>query len=358
MVLVNFLNMIEKKIWGKTPDGKDIIRYTIINASGAKISLSNYGAGIISICVPDKEGVITDVALGYADAESYIFDGPCMGKIPGRYANRIAKGKFSLDGNEYTLAINNGPNHLHGGPGTDCYANRIWSSWTEAGSVTFALDSPDMDAGYPGNLLVEAKYTWSEDNVLSLLIKAKSDKTTVVNLTNHAYFNLKGEGCGDIKEHLLKIYASKYLPTDPTLIPTGELTSVEKTPMDFTSERKIGEGISAEFPAIKYGKGYDNCWAVDGWNKGELKKVAELSEETSGIKLTVHTDQPGIQIYTGNWLSGTPISKSGKKYVDYDGVALECQAFPDSPNRSEFPFTPLTADEIYENEIVFEFGLK
>lgn len=329
--------------------------FTLVNRSGASVVLSNVGAGIVSIVVPDRDGRMADVALGYASAESYFCDGPCMGKVPGRYANRIAGGRFSLDGKEYRLAINNGPNHLHGGPGKECYASRIWRGVQRDNEVFFSLESPDGDAGYPGALKAEAHYIWDDDNRLTLHLTATCDSPTVVNLTNHAYFNLKGESAGDVTDHALQLFASRYLPTDETLIPTGELAPVEGTPMDFTSPQVIGRRLHADFPALNYGKGYDNCWVVDGYVPGEVRKVAELCEQTSGRVLEVFTDAPGIQVYTGNWLEGCPESKSGGRYHDYDGVALECQAFPDSPNKPQFPFKPLEKGETYGNTIIFAF---
>jgi Galactose mutarotase and related enzymes len=329
--------------------------FTLENRSGAKVVLCNVGAGIISVVVPDKDGRMADVALGYGDLQSYFCDGPCMGKVPGRYANRIAGGKFTLDGKEYSLAINNGPNHLHGGPGEQCYASRIWHGAQRDNEVFFTLESPDGDAGYPGKVRAEAHYSWSEDNVLTLELMATSDARTIINLTNHAYFNLKGESAGNVGDHKLMLYASRYLPTDETLIPTGEMAPVKGTPMDFTESTLLGSRLHDDFPALNYGKGYDNCFVVDDYIEGTVRKVAELTSEEGGRKLTVSTDAPGIQIYTGNWLSGCPKSKSGKEYQDYDGVALECQAFPDSPNRPHFPFKALEKGGTYRNTIIFDF---
>ena len=333
----------------------DIKLFSIVNADGSEVILSNLGAGIVSVVVPDRDGRPADVVLGYRDPADYDTDGPCMGKVPGRYANRIAAGRFSLGGKSYELAVNNGPNHLHGGPGAQCFANRIWEAEAQPSGVRFTLDSPDGDAGYPGALHVEARYTWSDDRRLTLLLRATAEAETIVNLTNHAYFNLKGEEAGDVTGHRLKLYASRYLPTDETLIPTGEPAPVAGTPMDFTQPKAIGAELKADFPALNYGKGYDNCFVVDDWQEGVVRPVAELSEETSGRRLVVLTDAPGIQVYTGNWLSGCPVSKSGRAYRDYDGVALECQAFPDSPNRPQFPFKTLKPGEIYENTIIFAF---
>ena len=334
----------------------DIKLFSIVNTDGSEVILSNLGAGIVSVVVPDKIGNMADVVLGYHNPEDYDADGPCMGKVPGRFANRIAKGRFTLGGKSYELAINNGPNHLHGGPGAQCFANRIWKAREIRDGVIFLLDSPDGDAGYPGNLHVEARYTWSDDHKLTLHLSAVSDAETIVNLTNHAYFNLKGEDAGDVTEHELKLFASRYLQTDENLIPLpGAPAPVKGTPMDFTTAKPIGRDLKADFPALNYGKGYDNCFVVDDWQKGLVQPVARLTEPTTGRRLTVSTDAPGIQVYTGNWLAGCPQSKSGKSYNDYDGVALECQYFPDSPNRPDFPFETLKPGEVFENTIVFAF---
>lgn len=334
-------------------NAEEIRLFSIVNADGSEVILSNLGAGIVSIVVPDREGKLADVVLGYRDPGDYDTDGPCMGKVPGRFANRIAKGRFALDGKTYELAVNNGPNHLHGGPGPQCFANRLWEAEELRDGIRFSLDSPDGDAGYPGNLHVEARYTWSDDHKLTLHLSATTDAETVVNLTNHAYFNLKGEDAGDVTGHELKLFASRYLPTDETLIPQGGPASVKGTPMDFTTAKPIGRDLKADFPALNYGKGYDNCFVVDDWQKGMVRPVARLTEASTGRRLTVSTDAPGIQVYTGNWLEGCPVSKSGKAYHDYDGVALECQCFPDSPNRPDFPFETLKPGEEYENTIVF-----
>ncbi|MDE5915879.1 MAG: galactose mutarotase, partial [Duncaniella sp.] len=250
----------------------EITLYTLTNASGASVTLSSLGAGIVAICVPDGDGKLANVALGYKDPASYLGDGPCAGKIPGRFANRIALGKFTLDGKEYSLAINNGPNALHGGP--TGFMNRIWASEAEGDKVTFTYHAADGEEGYPGALDVKAEYSWSEDNELTLRITAETDSATVVNLTNHAYFNLDGENAGSVLDHELRLDASHYLPTDDTQIPTGELAPVASTPMDFTRPKAIGRDIEADFHPLKVGKGYDHCWVIDGYEKGKLKEVA------------------------------------------------------------------------------------
>ena len=344
---------IKKEIWGKTPDGKEIFLYTLKNASGAYVKLSNLGAAIVSIVVPDKKGKLDDVVIGYENPLDYFGDGPCCGKVPGRFANRIAKGKFTLDGKEYTLPINNGPNHLHGGP--DGFQNKLWDSRIEGDSVEFMYFSEDGEAGYPGNLKAVAHYTWSEDNSLKLILTAESDAPTVVNLTNHVYVNLNGAGSGTVLNHKLELNCSQWLPTDSTLIPEGDPADVAGTPMDFVEAKPIGQDIKADFPALKYGKGYDNCWLIDGAMPGQLATAADLWGDVSGRHMEVLTTQPAVQVYTGNWLKGSPKGKGGKEYEDYDAVAIECQKCPDSPNRPDFPPTELRPGEVYEEAIIWVF---
>lgn len=340
------------KTTAQSPKG-EISLFTLTNASGASVTVSSLGAGIVAVMVPDREGKLANVALGYKNPADYIADGPCAGKVPGRFANRIARGKFSLDGKEYTLAINNGPNALHGGP--EGFQNRIWDSAVEGDSVVFTYHAADGEEGYPGNMTVKAVYTWNDDNELSLVLTAGTDAKTVVNLTNHVYFNLDGEQAGTVLDHEMKIKAARYLPTDDTQIPTGELAPVDGTPMDFTSFKTIGRDIKADFEPLKIGKGYDHCWALDDYEKGKLQEIAVLQSRKSGRRLTVLTTQPGVQIYTGNWLAGCPESISGGNYNDYDGVALECQNFPDAPNHPEFPSSVLNPGETFEETIRFKF---
>lgn len=347
---------IKKEVWGTSPEGKEILRYTLTNVSGASVVLSSLGAGIVSVNVPDKDGNLADVVLGYKNPLSYLNDGPCAGKIPGRYANRIAHGRFSLDGKEYTLPVNNGPNHLHGGP--EGFQNQIWESRENEDGVEFMYYSADGEMGYPGDLKVVARYDWSDENELRLTMTAESDAPTVVNLTNHAYFNLDGEGSGSILDHVLRLNAAEYLPTDETLIPLGESEPVAGTPMDFVLPKLLGRDINSDFPALKYGKGYDNCWVIDGAEPGQIQTAAELYSPRSGRVLEVLTTQPGVQIYTGNWLSGCPEGKCGRSYNDYEGVAIECQHFPDSPNKGEYPSTVLRPGEVFEEAIIFAFSIR
>ncbi len=337
-----------------SPKG-EITLFTLENENGASVTLSTLGAGIVSVVVPDADGNLADVALGYGNAADYLYDGPCMGKIPGRYANRIAAGHLEIDGVVHQLAINNGPNALHGGP--EGFQNQIWEAeMDDADRVVFSLVSPDGDAHYPGEVRARVAYTWTEDNVLRIDLGAVTDAPTVVNLTNHAYFNLAGEGSGSVLDHELQLMADHYLPTDDTLIPTGELAPVAGTPMDFTQFKTLRRDIEADFPALHYGKGYDNCWVLNGGEQ-ELRTAAILRHKASGRVLEVVTDQPAVQVYTGNWLDGCPTGKDGHVYHDYDGVAIECQGMPDAPNKPHFPSQLLLPESEYKKTIFFEFGV-
>ena len=343
---------INRKLWGRTPEGKPIYKYILTNASGASAVLSNLGAAIVAVNVPDKNGKLADVILGYGKAESYFGDGPCAGKCPGRYANRIAKGKFSLDGKEYTLPINNGPNHLHGGP--EGFQNQVWESRKRKGGVEFKYVSADGEMGYPGRMVVVARYEWTEANELRLTFRARTEAETVVNLTNHVYFNLDGKG--SVLRHWLKMNASEYLPTDATLIPAREPEPVHGTPMDFRKPKTLGRDIKKPFPALEFGKGYDACYVLDDWRPGQIRLAAELFSKRSGRSVKVHTTQPGLQVYTGNWLEGCPVGKRGRIWHDYGAVALECQHFPDSPNHPAYPSTVLKPGKTFHEAIIFEFG--
>lgn len=339
-----------------SPKG-DITLYTLTNAAGASVTLSSLGAGIVSIVVPDKDGELGDVVLGYANAADYLGDGPCAGKVPGRFANRIAKGVFCLNDEKFHLAINNGPNALHGGP--QGFQNQIWeSSVTRDGEVEFGLMSPDGYEGYPGNLTVKATYKWTDACDLELTLEAETDATTVVNLTNHVYFNLQGHNAGSMTGHRLWLKASRYLPTDDTQIPTGEYAPVAGTPMDFTAGKAIGRDMYEPFDALVIGKGYDHCWVLDDYEPGRLQHVATLSDTVSGRSVEISTTQPGIQVYGGNWLEGCPAGKDGAVYHDYAAVALECQGFPDAPNKPHFPSPILEPGQHYHHIIKFTFKQK
>lgn len=346
--------MKQKVEVGHTPKG-DAKLVTLTNDNGASVVLCSVGAALVAANVPDKNGVLDDVVIGYKNPQDYLYDGPCAGKVPGRYANRIAKGHLEIAGKTYQLAINNGPNALHGGP--EGFQNQIWECTVDGDSVVFAYAAKDGEENYPGNLTVKAKYTWTNDNCLILDLYAETDAETVVNLTNHAYFNLAGEGSGCVLDEVLWLKASKFLPTDSTLIPSGEFADVKGTPMDFTTPTELGARIKEDFPALNYGKGYDNCWVIDDYKPGNVQLCARLSDPKSGRSLEVYTDQPAVQVYTGNYLGGgkSPGKKTNRPYNDYDGVAIECQDMPDAPNHSNFPDTTLRPGEVYHRVIKFKF---
>lgn len=335
----------------------EAILVTLTNASGASVTLCSVGAAIVAVNVPDASGKMADVVIGYRDVDSYFYDGPCSGKVPGRYANRIAAGKLTVDGKTYQLAINNGPNALHGGP--EGFQNQIWDTEVKGDdTVEFTYHAADGEENYPGNLTAKAVYKWNDACELTLDLYAVTDAPTVVNLTNHVYFNLAGDGSGSALGQELQLKASKYLPTDSTLIPTGDIADVAGTPMDFTVPHTLGERIKEDFPALVYGKGYDNCWVIDDYVPGKEQLVACLTDPVSGRKLEVTTDQPAVQVYTGNYLGGDILGKTGKLYRDYDGVAIECQDMPDAPNHPEFPSTALLPGEEYHRVIKFKFSTK
>lgn len=346
------MNMkVNRKLWAKAPDGKCIYKYTITNESGASVVLTNIGAGIVAINVPDRDGRLGDVVVGYSRAESYFGDGPYAGKCPGRFANRICRGEFTLDGKLYKVPVNNGPNHLHGGP--EGFSNKVWDSRKNHGKVEFLYFSEDGEMGYPGNLKVIARYEWTEDNQLRLTLTARTDRKTVVNLTNHAYFNLN---CGgSVLRHYLTLNCSEYLPTDSTLIPLGDSEPVAGTPMDFLNPKTLGRDIRKDFPALNYGNGYDACWVIDDYVPGQLCEAAELYSKKTGRVLKVLTTQPGVQVYTGNYLGGCPMGKRGRIYHDNEAVAIECQHYPDSPNHPDYPTTVLNPGKVYKQVIIYSF---
>lgn len=334
----------------------DIRLIKIVNRSGAYVVLSSFGAGVVEVAVPDRHGKIENVALGYADPASYIYDGPCMGKIAGRYANRIAFGKITLDGKEYQLDCNLPPHHLHGGK--DGFSNRNWDAEIFENGVRFSYVSKDGEENYPGTLRVTATYRWSDDSRLSLDLHAETDRETVVNLTNHTYWNLDGSDSGTALRHEMRMKANGWLPTDKTQIPLGEVAPVEGTPMDFTEWKELGKDISEDFEALKIGKGYDHCWAIDSWEPGRIiEDAVELRDAKSGRMMTISSDQPGVQVYTGNWLKGCASNRSGRAYEDYDGVAIEMQGFPDAPNQPQFPSQTLRPGESYDRNITFSFSV-
>lgn len=346
---------IEQHLWGMTPEGEAIVLYTLTNDKGAQVRLSNFGAAVVGVVVPDREGNLADVALGYKHPEGYFFDGAAAGKSVGRCANRIAFGRMTVEGEEYALEINNGGNHLHGG--TKNFANRIWESRVEENRVVMDLTSEDGDQGYPGELHVEAIFDFDDEDSLEITYLARSDKTTVVNLTNHLYLNLAGENSGTVLDHELQLNSSQVPEMNERQIPTGKLLDVAGTPQDFRTFRALRDGIASEFNHIRDFKGYDHPFAIDGWKPNILGEVGTLRDPQSGRCVQVLSSQPSVMIYTANWLSGgCPETKSGRRYADYDGVAIECQNYPDAVNHPEFPSPLLHPGELYCQKIVFRFG--
>lgn len=338
-----------------SPQG-DITLITMTNSGGASVVLSTLGAGIVEVNVPDRDGNIADVALGYADPLDYMADGPCMGKTPGRYANRICHGRFTLDGVEHQLAVNCGPHHLHGGPSG--FQNRIWKYDIAGDSVTFTRTSPAGEESYPGEVKASVTYRWTDDCRLIIDYLATADAPTPLSLTNHTYWNLNGEGSGSALLHTLRLDCPRYVRTDATLAPTGDLDPVAGTPMDFTEPKQVGRDIKADFQALRDGKGYDHCFCTGAYDgKGTLAHVATLCGDRSGRVLDVYSTLPGVQLYTANWLTGgTPKGRHGADYQDYDAVALECQMLPDSPNHPEFPCAILRPGEQWRHTIVYQLS--
>ncbi len=342
-------------------DFDSIKLYTLENESDMTVLATNYGAIITSIIVPDRDGNLADVALGYDRVEDYInaVDKPYFGAVVGRYGNRIAKGEFTLDGETYSLLKNNGENHLHGGAmGFD---KVVWTvdEYIEGKSLTLSYLAKDKEEGYPGNLQLQITYTLRDDNSLVVDYYATADKATPVNVTQHTYFNLKGEGQGTILDHELMLNAKKFTPVDETLIPTGEMPTVAGTPFDFTTAKSIGRDIGQQDEQLSFGLGYDHNWILDKDGKeGELSLAAQVHEPTSGRVMEIHTTEPGLQFYGGNFLDGRLKGKSGKPYIHRGGFCLETQHFPDSPNQTNFPSTILKPGDTYESRTVFKFSTK
>jgi aldose 1-epimerase len=342
-------------------DFDSIKLYTLNNDSGMTVKVTNYGAIITSIIVPDRNGKRADVALGYDRVEDYInaVDKPYFGAIVGRYGNRIANGEFTIDGETYSLLKNNGDNHLHGGAiGFD---KVVWDADYDEAKNTIALSylAKDKEEGYPGNLQLKVTYTLTDDNSIVVDYHATTDKATPVNVTQHTYFNLKGEGEGTILDHELMLNAKQYTPVDEGLIPTGELPAVAGTPFDFTSGKAIGRDIGQHNEQLKFGLGFDHNWVLDKAGKeGELTLAARVYEPTSGRVMEIHTTEPGIQFYCGNFLDGRLKGKSGKPYVHRGGFCLETQHYPDSPNQPNFPSTILKPGEEHTSQTVFKFSTK
>jgi aldose 1-epimerase len=347
---------VQKEEFGKTADGKTVNIYTIKNTNGLEVKVSEFGAILVSLKVPDKEGNFEDIILGFDDLEGYINDNTFQGVIAGRYANRIAKGKFTLNGEEYTLATNDGENHLHGG--VEGFGKKVWKgeeiNTEEGAGVKLTYLSEDGEEGYPGNLENTVKYILNDNNELKIVLKSKTDKATPVNLTNHAYFNLKGQGDGTILEHKLKLNAKEYTPVDDGLIPTGEIKSVEGTPLDFTELTAIGSRI-AETDKKFYG-GYDHNFIITKSDE-PLSMVAKAVEPESGRVMEIYATMPGVQFYSGNFLDGFK-GKGGKAYEQHYAFCLEPQYYPDSPNKPDFPSCVINAGEERKETILYKFSVE
>lgn len=344
--------------YGMTRDSLAVEEYTLKNKNGMEVKIITYGGIITSWTAPDKDGNYKNIVLGYDNLAQYQRSTPYFGALIGRYGNRIAKGMFTLDGNTYQLPKNDGQNHLHGGPkGFDKVVWTVTDSKAEGEGAVLKLKylSPDMQMGYPGNLEATVTYTLTGDNALEVDYAATTDKTTVVNLTQHSYFNLSGDFSTNILDHELTISASKYLPVDGTLIPTGELATVSGTPFDFTSAKVIGTDITAENEQLKRGKGYDHCWVVDGEG---MRLAASVYHPASGRVMEISSNEPGIQFYSGNFLDGRLPVPGGGTYGHRSGLCLETQHFPDSPNQPAFPTTTLKPGETYSTKTIFKFTTK
>jgi aldose 1-epimerase len=348
-------NQITRQSFGKTKDGTEVYLFTLKNSKGAEARISNYGGIVVSLKVPDRNGQIDDVVLGYDNLDDYLKETPYFGALIGRYGNRIARGKFTLDGHEYTLATNNYPNALHGGiKGFDkvVWEPRLWAN-LDGPALKLTYVSKDGEEGYPGTLSVMVIYTLTQDNALRVDYTATTDKDTVVNLTQHSYFNLAGKG--DILGHAVMMPADRFTPVDSTLIPTGDLPLVEGTPFDFRTPTAIGARINQEDQQLKFGKGYDHNWVFTK-AVGQLTLMAKVTEPTTGRVLEVFSTEPGLQFYSGNFLDGTLKGKGGWVYQFRNGFCMEPQHFPDSPNKPQFPSVVLKPGDTYHNTIIYKFA--
>lgn len=342
------------KAFQQTLNGKEVGLYALKNKNNARAELTSYGARLVSLFVPDKDGNLIDVVLGHDSLAGYAKPGePYFGCTIGRYGNRIGNAKFTLDGKQYTLDANDGPNSLHGG--REGFHTKVWDAvQKDSQSIVFTYLSKDGDAGYPGNLNVKVTYTLTDDNALQIDYEATTDAKTVVNLTNHAYFNLNGAGSGTINNHELMIDADNMTPVNATLIPVGKPMKVEGTPFDFRKPTAIGSRIDTTNEQIKNGRGYDHNFELNGAN-GSVKKVCTVKGDISGITMEVMTDQPGLQFYGGNFLNGSEIGKGGKPYGHRSAFCLEAQHFPDSPNQPSFPSTVLNPGQTYKQQTIYKF---
>jgi len=348
------LDGLKKSDFQKEVDGKNVDLYILANKKGIEISVTNYGAKIVSLHVPDRDGKMTDIVTGHNTIDEYFSSKePYFGGVCGRVANRIAKGKFTLDGTEYQLAVNNGPNHLHGG--LKGFNAVVWDALqTNDQTIELTYISPDGEEEYPGTLISKITYHLTGDNCLNIAYEAHTDKATILNLTNHSYFNLSGAGDPYIGDHLLTINADTYLPTDETNIPYGDAEPVAGTPMDFRTPHTIGERIEGDFQQLIFGKGYDHTYILN--KKGdELSFCAKAVSPKTGIAMDVLTTEPGVQLYTGNWMTGEFVAKNGQRYPMRSAFCLETQHYPDSVNKPQYPTVVLRPGNIFKSQTIFKF---
>lgn len=336
-------------------DQKPVKLFILENKSGSEVTVTNYGAKIVSLMIPDKKNNLTDVVLGHNTIDEYLkSEEPYFGAVCGRTGNRIAKGRFTLDEKEYNLAINNGPNNLHGG--IKGFNAVVWDAkQVDAQTVELSYLSKDGEEGFPGNLTTQITYHLTDDNALEIKYKATTDKTTILNLTNHSYFNLSGAGDPYIGDHVLTIYADEYLPTDDTAIPYGKPEKLAGTPMDFSLPHEIGERINESFEQLIFGKGYDHNYIL---NKKEGDLAVVCYSPKTGILMETYTTEPGVQLYTGNWMTGSFVAKNGQRYPERSAVCFETQHYPDSINHPEYPTTLLKPGEIFQSKTIYKFSLK
>jgi len=350
---------VTRASWGRLPDGATVDIITLTNANGMQVRTIPLGAVIVSIRVPDRAGRLDDVVLGFDRLDDYAARTTYFGAVVGRYGNRIAKGQFTIDGTTYHLATNNGPNHLHGG--VHGFDKKLWRAETfdRGGNVgvIYSVTSPDGDEGYPGAIEARVTYTLTPKNELTVDYDATTTKATPINLTQHSFFNLGGDGSGDILGHRLTIDADRFTPVDATLIPTGELAPVAGTPLDFRRPMLVGARIDGDHPQLKNGNGYDHNWVIDG-AAGTLRHAARVEDPKTGRTLDVSTTEPGMQFYSGNFLDGTVKGKSGHVYIRRAALCLETQHFPDSPNHANFPSTIVRPGQRYQSKTVFAFGVE
>ena len=343
---------VTKESFGVTKCGKNINKYYISNSRGMKAGVINYGAILVDLFVPDKNGKISDVVLGYDTLEPYFENGSCFGATIGPNANRIGGASFELDGQRYQLAVNDGANNLHS-DGNLGYHKKVWEAKEGENSVTFSLFDADGSMGFPGNKKVEVTYTVTEENELKIHYKAESDRNTIINMTNHTYFNLAGHDAGKIYDHKLQLLASSYTPVVAGAIPTGEIAPVKDTPFDFLVGKKVGEEIGADNEQLKLVLGYDHNWVIDGAD-GTLREFATVSEETSGRVMKCYTDLPGVQFYAGNCI-GETTGKGGAVYGPRSGMCLETQFYPDTANKPQFPSAVFGPGRKYDTTTVYQF---